>query len=291
MGQSLVGTIQTLFVEQKSKTGYILSHGTESIFLHQNETEHDFDIGDYIKVFLSTDRDGKLIATTSIPDITRETFGWANVVKVVANLGVFVSIGDSVEVLVSKDDLPLYTRVWPNENDKLYVTLGQDRRGRLLAIPATERNIESLLNFADPEQVNLNDTVNGTVYFTSKEGSVLLTEESYRGFIHHTEREKEPRLGEHVTGRVIEVKDDGTINVSLLPLKHERIDDDAEKILSYLTRNDGMMSLNDRSNPEDIRDIFNMSKSAFKRALGRLMREKKIDQNESGTFIIDEDSK
>src|SRR5699024_3556145 len=118
----------------------------------------------------------------------------------------------------------------------------------------------------------LNQVVSGPVYFTSKEGSVMLTEEKYRGFIHHTEREREPRLGEHVTGRIIEVKEDGTLNVSLLPLKHERIDDDAELILAYLNEHDGEMPFNDRSSPDDIRNTFQISKSAFKRALGRLMR-------------------
>src|SRR5690625_4677428 len=114
----------------------------------------------------------------------------------------------------------------------------------------------------------------------------MITDNTERGFIHHTEREVEPRLGEYVTGRVIEVKEDGTLNVSLLPLKHERMADDATKILSYLEESAGEMTFTDRSDPEEIRATFHMSKSAFKRALGRLMKEKKIEQRDGKTFLL-----
>lgn len=279
MGNSLVGTIQTLFIENKSESGYTLTHGSQSIFLSHKEQKTELDIGDYVKVFLYINRDGEMVATTTLPHIIMGTYGWATIVKVISNLGLFVDIGTTEDILVSIDDLPIYKKIWPNVDDQLYVTLGLDQNGRLLAIPATEREMESILEFADFETVTINDQVKGTIYFTSKEGSVMLTEEHYRGFIHYTEREKEPRLGEQVTGRVIDVKDDGTLNVSLLPLKHERIDDDAEKIVAYLIEHSGTMSFNDRSRPEDIRNTFNMSKSAFKRALGRLMKERKVTQS------------
>lgn len=288
MGQSLVGTIQTLFVERKSELGFIVTHEGQAIFLHEDETNGDLHVGDYVKVFLYRNDQGRLIATTKLPHIVMDTYGWATVVKIVPRLGLFVSIGTSVDILVSKDHLPVVMRAWPQIEEKLYVTLTTDRQGRLLAIPATEQHMEAVLEFAHPDHVHLNDQVSGTIYFTSKEGAVMLTEQHYRGFIHHTERIREPRLGEYVTGRIIEVKDDGTLNISLLPLKHERIDTDAEVIIRYLTIHDGFMMFNDRSTPEEIRDTFNMSKSAFKRALGRLMREKKITQDGNGTRLIEQ---
>lgn len=288
MTQTLIGTIQTLFVEQKDEKHYILTLQGQSIFLPLDETKADLDIGDYVKVFLYMNDTGQIQATAYLPDIVMDMYGWATVVQVVPNLGVFVSIGTTEDVLVSKDHLPLFKKAWPNENDKLYVTLGLDQQNRLLAIPATESQIEPLFDIASPEQIELNDPVEGTIYFTSKEGATMLTTENYRGFIHHTEREREPRLGQFVTGRVIAVKEDGTLNVSLLPLKHERIDDDAENIYTYLVKQGGKMPLNDRSRPEAIRETFNMSKSAFKRAVGRLMRERKVMQNEEGTFLSDD---
>src|SRR5699024_8137084 len=169
--------------------------------------------------------------------------------------------------------------------DQLYVTLDTDKKGRLLAVPATEKVFNDLYGFAT--EVELNDAVVGRAIRVDREGTVIFTDENYRGFIHHTEREKEPRLGEQVTGRVVEVKEDGTLNVSLMPLKHERMSDDAEKILMFLEKTeDGSMPFGDRSDPEKIRATFGMSKSAFKRALGRLMKERKIEQQDGKTYLV-----
>ena len=78
----------------------------------------------------------------------------------------------------------------------------------------------------------------------------------------------EPRLGQDVQVRIIDVKDDGSLNASLLPRKHERLSDDAEKIFAYLQDVGGKMPFGDKSAPEEIQEMFDMSKAAFKRALG-----------------------
>src|SRR5699024_1689632 len=111
----------------------------------------------------------------------------------------------------------------------------------------------------------MNEKVKGYIYCTSREGSALFTDEGYRGFMHHNERQSEPRLGEFVEGRGIDVKEDGTINVSLRPLKQESMDKDAEMILTSLNENDGVIPFSDKSDPEDIQGTYNISKGAFKR--------------------------
>src|SRR5699024_6365000 len=118
------------------------------------------------------------------------------------------------------------------KRDQLYVTLGEDRKGRLLAIPAGEDELINEMEAA-PE-ILYQRQISGRVYHTSREGSAIFTEGNHRGFIHHTERKQEPRLGELVSGRVIEVKDDGSVNVSLRPLKQHSMEEDAEAILKHL---------------------------------------------------------
>lgn len=280
-----MGTIQLMTVLRKSDQGYILQKGKTEVFLSEQETTRKLLNGDKVDVFVYMDKQDQIVATMNLPQMVMGTYGWASVVKVVPNLGVFVHIGSSIEVLVSVDDLPIVEAVWPDVGDKLYVTLGQDKKGRLLAIPASEEQLRDEWEIAD--SVKLNDRVSGYVYLTSKEGSAMLTERGNRAFIHHTEREREPRLGEYVSGRVIAVKEDGTLNVSLLPFKHERIADDAEMILSYLKSQNGMMPFNDKSNPESIQKTFHMSKSAFKRALGRLMKQRQIIQEDGYTKLVD----
>lgn len=285
--QLSVGTVQMLTVLRKIDTGYVLSDGTNDILLHNNEATNELQINESVKVFLYNDRNNQIVATMKIPSIQLETYDWAEVVENIPKLGVFVNIGINKDMLVSVDDLPVYTKVWPEVGDKLYVTLGTDQEGRLLAIPATESVFMNMRELALDEMFNT--SVTGHVYYTSREGSAVFTNNGYRGFIHHTEREQEPRLGELITGRVIEVKEDGTINVSLLPLKHERMDDDAELILNELKKNDGVISLSDKSDPDDIRKAFGFSKSAFKRAVGGLMKDRKVKQQNGKTYLLHND--
>ncbi|WP_053219492.1 CvfB family protein [Virgibacillus senegalensis] len=275
------GSIQRAEVTQEVTDGFLLRIGKETLLLP--ETEKMLQPQQEIEVFVYQDKKGRALATTTIPEARIDSYGWASVVEVVENLGVFVDIGIPKEILVSSDDLPLLTKVWPKNGDNLFVSLAMDKKGRLLAKPIGEADVIADLEPASSEY--LQKQVIGRVYRSTKAGSFILTEEGFRGFIHPNERKKEPRVGETVTGRVIDVKDDGTINVTLLPLKQEGIKDDAAAILEYLEKSGGSMSLGDKSDPEIIRETFHISKAAFKRALGKLIKEGKVYQQDGNTHL------
>lgn len=279
-----LGTVQTAIVDRTIDTGYVLKKETEEVLLHHNDTVTPLEVGQEVDIFLYNDKNGQVVATTKIPYVTMDHYAWAKVVEVIPRLGVFVNIGTVKEILVSIDNLPLFEDVWPEPGDRLYVALGRDQKNRLLALPATEGIFMNMREF--PFDLKLNDKVTGHIYHTDREGSALFTHKGYRAFIHHSEREREPRLGQEVTGRVINIKEDGTINVSLLPLKEERMDKDAETILAVLEDFDGVMPFGDKSDAGEIRDRFDMSKSAFKRALGRLMKQGRVKQEDGQTILI-----
>ncbi len=90
-------------------------------------------------------------------------------------------------------------------------------------------------------------------------------------------------MGQDVVVRIIDVKEDGSMNGSLLPRKHERLSDDAQQILSYLQDVGGKMPFGDKSSPEEVQEMFHMSKGAFKRALGTLMKAGKVKQQDGWT--------
>src|SRR5690625_1602964 len=278
-----IGMVKRGEVFRQKEDGYLLLVDGHEVLLPFADDDFEFTDDETINVFIYSDKDGQVLATAKVPTVQRGTYGWAKVTDVVPHLGVFVQIGIENDILVPKDKLPAVDTVWPKIDDQLLVTLDTDRQHRLLAIPAQE-NV-----FYDQREIATDDLmyaqVNGYVYQTGYEGSAVFTNEGYRGFIHRTMREKEPRLGEHVTGRIIDVKEDGTINVSLLPKKRERMDQDAETILQYLHEHSGQMPFGDKSEPEQIRQTFKMSKSAFKRALGMLMRQKRITQHQGHTFL------
>src|SRR5699024_4548178 len=137
------------------------------------------------------DRNNQIVATTKSPTVVMDTYDWVEVVEVIPKLGVFVHIGINKDILVSVDDLPIYTAVWPQVGDKLYVTLGTDQEDRLLAIPATNGVFMDMRELAHDEMFN--EPFSGRVYHTSREGAAIYSEDGYRGFIHHTERDEEPR--------------------------------------------------------------------------------------------------
>lgn len=282
--QGLLGTIQTMTVLRKIETGYVLRKETNEALLHDNETETELEEGQEAEVFLYQGKKGQISATMKLPIVQMDVFGWAEVAETVPGLGVFADIGTTKDMLVSADDLPLFEDVWPEPGDMLYVTLGKDRKERLLAIPATEGVLAREFELA-PEEL-LNEQIKGRVYLTGKEGTAIITEGDYRGFIHHTERKEEPRLGQLINGRVIAVKEDGTLNITLRPLKQYSMLEDADTILAFLQENDGVIPFSNQSDPEDIRGTFHISKAAFKRALGRLMKEGKIEQRDGKTYLL-----
>ena len=128
---------------------------------------------------------------------------------------------------------------------------------------------------AAPETL-LHTTITAHPYRLLRVGTFLLSKEGYKIFVHESERRSEPRLGEAVEVRIIGHKEDGTLNGSFLPLAHERMDDDSEMILTMLNEYGGELPFSDKSDPEAIKDVFNMSKGSFKRAIGRLYKSKRI---------------
>lgn len=274
-----VGTIQTMRVATIEDNFYTLTKGSVENTLPKNEADEPLEVGQFVDVFILKDH-----VTMKLPKLTVGLYEWVTVQKIEGET-YYVDIGTSQLIPIANADLPAFKSIWPEEGARLYVTMKSTRDGDLFVVPAKENQFAHLIN--DASDVELNDRISGYVIRSAKEGTVILSEHGYRGFIHHTERDKEPRLGELITARVIEVKDDGTLNMSLKPLAYERIDDDSEKILHYLETHGGVMDFSDRSKPADIRKTFQMSKSAFKRALGRLMKERKIEQKDGQTFLID----
>nr|WP_280771044.1 S1-like domain-containing RNA-binding protein [Salipaludibacillus daqingensis] len=286
MTKLIPGMIEDLTVERVIDTGYVLSQGKQEVLLHKNEAKQELMKGQEVEVFLYEDKKGQLVASTTIPEVTLGTYDWAQVVDVVDNLGVFIHIGLPKDILVSKDDLPLLQEVWPKRGDHLFVKLDHDRRGKLIAKPVTEEIINQERDQA-PKDL-LNETKSGHIYRAAKVGSFLITEEGYRGFIHESERKQEPRLGQLVNGRVIGVKDDGTLNMSLRPLILQSRDQDAQQLLDIIEKNNGKIPYTDQSSPDEIREKFQLSKAAFKRAMGKLLKEKKIVQENGFTYLTEE---
>ncbi|MDG5470467.1 S1-like domain-containing RNA-binding protein [Jeotgalibacillus sp. ET6] len=283
--ESLAGTVQRLTVDREAPFGFYLIRGEDEYPLNESEVTGELTIGEAYDFFLYADRRGRVVASMNIPEIRKGSYGWAKVIKVNDRDGAALDIGISREVTAVAMDLPAAKHVWPKAGDYLYVTLRTDRAGNMFARLATEEVVQVLSNRADPELHN--KELKARPYRLLRVGTFLLTEEGYLCFVHESERYEEPRLGEDVSVRIIGVKEDGTLNGSLIPRKQDKMLDDAEIVYEYLQEHGGTMSFGDKSEPELIYETFGMSKGAFKRALGRLYKEKKIIQQDGSTSLTE----
>ncbi|WP_040204501.1 CvfB family protein [Neobacillus jeddahensis] len=278
----LIGQTTTLTVARKAEFGYFLTDGAEDVLLHINQAQQELEDGDEVEVFLFVDSQGRISASMTIPEVSVNNYAWVKVTDTNPKIGVFLNIGLPKDILLGVDDLPAHHSVWPNVGDLVYVTLRLNRSYLLYARLASDPVIQSISVKATRNDFNKN--VQGHIYRTAKVGSWIYTIEGFKGFIHESQRPVEPRLGEMVEGRIIDVKEDGTINVSLLARKEDSQDLDSARIYEYLMSRNGAMPYSDKSMPDEIQERFGLSKAAFKRALGKLMKEGRVYQEGSWTY-------
>ena len=274
--KQLSGSIDFLRVDRlEGSTYYLLGPNSEEVKLNASEVLEDdeLEIGEDYSFFVYPGRTGDLFATQNIPDISTDRYDWVKVIKKDRD-GVTVDIGIPREIVIPWEDLPKLKEVWPEAGDEVFACLRVDRNDQLYGRLASETIVDTMYTAA-PETL-LHTKITAHPYRLLRVGTFLLSKEGYKIFVHESERRSEPRLGEAVEVRIIGHKEDGTLNGSFLPLAHERMDDDSEMILTMLNEYGGELPFSDQSDPEAIKDVFNMSKGSFKRAIGRLYKSKRI---------------
>jgi uncharacterized protein len=278
------GLVYTLKVLRDSDLGYVLDlEDGKEVLLHKAEAKGKYEEGSNVEVFLYQDHEGRLAATETIPKVRLDSLAWLEVAGVNHKLGVFLHIGIKKDLLLSKDDLPESWDEWPHIGDKVYSGMKLDKKGRLFADLATEEEMVEQAEAAT--EAAFNQQTSGYVYKINESGVLVFTDEQHIGFIHNDELKVKPRLGQKLGARVAFVREDGRINLSMKARKEVAYSEDAERIYQYLRENKGQMPLTDKSSPDEIKETFQMSKAAFKRALGKLMKEEKIIQENGKTYL------
>ncbi|WP_020008274.1 CvfB family protein [Salinicoccus albus] len=285
--EQISGTVQFLEIIKKEGSTYHLKYGADMyIRMNASTTEREYDIGEEISAFIYPNHSGELFAAPAIPPVGIDKYGFADVSEVNRD-GAYVDIGLPRDILVPWVDLPKIKDVWPKQGDKIYLKLRAESDNQLYGKLISEQ--EAAERFTPLKQADFTDLKNkwleGRPYRLLRVGTFMLSADGYKVFIHESERESEPRLGELKNFRVIGINEQGEVNGSFLKPAYKKMDDDSEKIMDYITRNDGFLPLNDKSSPEDIKEALNMSKGSFKRALGRLMKAGSVKQTKDGTNI------
>ncbi|HJF66920.1 RNA-binding virulence regulatory protein CvfB [Staphylococcus kloosii] len=275
--KDIVGTIEFLEVVGLQGSTYMLKgpHG-EEVKLNQSEIneEDELEVGEEYSFFIYPNRSGDLFATQNMPDITTDKYDFVKVLKTDRD-GAHVDVGLPREVLIPWEDLPKVKSLWPVNGDQLFVTLRIDSENNMFARLATETIVENTFTPVNDDSKQ-NEIIEARPYRLLRIGSFLLSKDGYKIFVHESERKSEPRLGELVNVRIIGHNDKGELNGSFLPLSHERLDEDGQVIFDLLVEYDGELPFWDKSSPEAIKEVFNMSKGSFKRAIGHLYKNKII---------------
>lgn len=284
------GSIVEAFVIDENETHYFVQTEGQTFALDKKQVDEKLQADDFVEGMVYENRFKKAVIQLDLPDIRPGIYGWGEVVDVQHGLGVFVDVGlIDKDIVVSLDDLPEDKDLWPRRGDKLYLTFESDKKNQLWGKLADENEISKNTRKAKP--VAKNYDINAHVVNIKDVGETLITEDNFFAFLHESERYEPLRLGQSVQGRVIDVHRDGRVNISLKPRAHEAIDDDSKMLLKILERTpDGFLPYHDYSDAGEIRNMFGISKSQFKRAVGNLMKNGYIKQvHHEGIYLNKDD--
>ena len=232
--------------------------------------------GETIDVFVYRDSSDRLIATTRQPYITLGELAVLEV-KSVGKIGAFLDWGLEKELF-----LPFKEQTCQVAAGKSYlVALYIDKSNRLAATMKVHRYLK------DNGGYQKDDKVNGTIYEINRElGAFVAVENMYYGLIPQKEIHRKLSVGEQVDARVTDVRTDGKVNLSLSQKAYLQMDEDCVKVMKVMEEYDGVLPYGEKVSPEVIARDFGMSKAAFKRAIGRLYKARKIDIAEDCIKIL-----
>ena len=270
-----LGEKQTLEIMKKVDFGVYLKHpsdetGEERVLLPVKQVPSTVGVGDQIEVFLYKDSKDRLIATTNTPLLMMNEVKVLKVAQV-GKMGAFLNWGLEKDLFLPFREQTRKVR----EGEECLVTLYIDKSSRLCAT----MKVYHYLSQESPYKKD--DRVEGVVYEISDNfGAFVAVDNRYSGLIAKKEFFGNVKVGDKVSARVVSVKEDGKLDLSIREKALTQILIDAKKVLEVIESFDGALPFNDKANPEVIKRELQMSKNEFKKAVGHLLKSGKIEITE-----------
>ena len=270
------GEIQTLKVGRISDYGvYLTDEEQNEVLLPNRFTRLDMKEGDEVRVFVYHDSEDRLVASTETPLITA---GHVAALKVVDKSihGAFLDWGLSGKHLFL-----------PNRNQQGAVVAGQltvvymyidERTGRCVAT----NKIKPFITNEDPLTVSVGDEVDILVAFETPIGYRAVIDNRHWGMLYKNQLFRPVRVGDKYRGWVRKITEDMRIDLSLQQTGLAEVETSVVRLESLLKEHGGVLGVNDHSDPQEVARVTSMSKKVFKRALGMLLKQGRIEQTESG---------
>ena len=243
----------------------------ERVLLPKKQVPENCNIGDTIEVFLYKDSKDRLIATTNIPKLMVGEVGFLTVSQL-TKIGAFLDWGLEKDILLPYKEQTRKVK----EGEEILVALYIDKSSRLAATMNVYEYLRKDSNYQK------DDMVTGVIYQTSDNFGVFVAVDNiYSALIPKKEVVGELRIGDTVHARVTGVKPDGKLDLSVREKAYLQIEKDAARILQIMDSFDGVLPFTDRANPEVIKRETQMSKNEFKRAVGNLLKNGRIEIKEN----------
>ncbi|MBN2540334.1 MAG: hypothetical protein JXB08_02295 [Bacilli bacterium] len=277
-----IGRLNTLTVLRETDIAYLLTDGTEEVFLHKKEATKPYMDNETVEVFLYVDNQGRKTASTKKPLLQLEERELLEVVAIKPRYGVFLYYGMIKDLLLSLDDLPEDYSDWPQVGDHVIVEMIA-KNEQLFGHIVGRKQIKGK---EDRPLLEEKQKVDAFVMYLTDNGIVCFTEAFDEIFVHKNNIREHYRIGQLVTPTILSRNPDGEYVGTLIAQKELMLEPDAMAIMKYLEDHNGFMTYTDKTKPEVISKVFHMSKSAFKRALGSLYKAKKVELNQSNTKLM-----
>jgi len=267
------GVVNTLRVNRVSEPGIYLISGDETEVLLPNAyVKKDMAIDSLLDVFIYTDSEDRLVATTLKPYLYLNEFAYLKIVDS-AKFGYFVDIG------LPKDLLVPMNRQKGTYNIGSYKVLQMQFDERTSRLIASEKYILE----EEPKNLKQGDEVEIILYSKTPLGFKVIVNNSYEGMIFHSEIFENLKIGDKKRAYIKNLREDKKLDISLQKIG-EKVD--SNKVLEILKANGGVLNFTYKSDAEDIKNIFAMSKKAFKATLTKLIDEKKINLENDRICLI-----
>ncbi len=268
-----IGNYNELTVLREVAFGLYLDDGKEGLLLPKRFVPEGVKVGDLIRVFVYHDGEGRLIATTQEPKARVGDIARLRVVSV-NNQGAFLDNGLMKDLFVPNSKMR--DRMKVGADYLVYVFLDLETR----RMTATEKFDYLLSN--DNLTVQEKDDVIMVVYRRTDIGYVVIINGRHTGVLHFSDIHRTIETGQKLKGYIKKIYDDNRIDVAIGTRGYGRVEGESEKILRMLNEEGGFLPYHDKSNPEEIYEVFGMSKKAFKMAVGSLFKSRKIALEANG---------
>lgn len=223
---------------------------------------------DYLKVFIYFDSEDRIIATTEVPNIQVGEFAWMKVVST-SSVGAFLDWGLRKDLLVPFREQR--DRMTEGKSYLVYAYV-DDASDRIVATAKIEKYLGNV-----PVQYKPGQEVDVLIARKSDLGYNVIVDNLHWGLVYRNEIFRPLRLGQKLKGYIKEVREDDKIDITLQKKGYDRINGIVERILEKLEDNGGVLDVSDKTVPEIIYNLFECSKKDYKKAIGTLFKERKIE--------------